>query len=70
MSETGGGGLVNPSKPNGGVSPMLGTPVLTEQQLGDFARDGTVLVRNGFDAAEAEQIQAWTQELAEYVYRV
>lgn len=49
---------------------MLGTPVLTEQQLGDFARDGTVLVRNGFDAAEAEQIQAWTQELAEYVYRV
>ena len=45
---------------------MLRTPVLADQHLGDFARDGYVLVRNGFDAAEAEQIQAWTQELAEF----
>ncbi len=44
---------------------MVSTPVLTEQQIGDFHRDGYVVVRGGFDAAEMKPIEGWTRELAE-----
>ena len=43
---------------------MLTTPVLTDQQISNFHRDGYVVVRVVFDAAEMQQIEAWTRELA------
>ena len=43
---------------------MLKTPVLTDQQIGDFRRDGYVVVRGTFDAAEMGRIDTWARELA------
>ncbi len=43
---------------------MLKTPELTDQQLGDFRRDGYVVVRGTFDAAEMGRIDTWARELA------
>ncbi len=43
---------------------MLKTPVLTDQQIGDFRRDGYVVVRETFDAAEMGRIDTWARELA------
>ena len=40
------------------------TPVLTDQQIGDFRRDGYVVVRGTFDAAEMGRIDTWARELA------
>ena len=44
---------------------MLQTPVLTEQNLKDYERDGFVIVRNAFNAADAAKIKQWTVELVE-----
>ncbi|MFQ5784526.1 MAG: phytanoyl-CoA dioxygenase family protein, partial [Alphaproteobacteria bacterium] len=44
---------------------MLETPVLTDQQISDFRRDGYVVVRGGFGAADMRRIEGWTRELAE-----
>ena len=43
---------------------MLKTPVLTDRQIGDFRRDGYVVVRGTFDAADMGRIDTWTRELA------
>ncbi len=44
--------------------PLLKTPVLTEQQIADFRRDGYVAVRGAFDATEMAHIHTWARELA------
>ena len=44
---------------------MLRTPVLTDEQINDFHKDGYVAVRGAFDAAGMQHIEAWTRELAE-----
>ncbi len=43
---------------------MLKISVLTDQQIGDFRRDGYVVVRGTFDAAEMGRIETWARELA------
>lgn len=43
---------------------MLTTLVLTDQQISNFHRDGYVVVRAVFGAAEMQKIEAWTRELA------
>ena len=43
---------------------MLKTPQLSERQISDFFRDGFVVFRRAFDAAEIERIEKWTRELA------
>ncbi len=43
---------------------MLKTLVLTDQQIGDFRRDGYVVVRGTIDAAEMGRIDTWARELA------
>lgn len=42
---------------------MLRTPVITDRQLAAFERDGYLVVRQGFDAAEMARIAQWTDEL-------
>lgn len=43
---------------------MLTTPVLTDQQIADFERDGFVVARGAFNADDVAQIDAWTRALA------
>ncbi len=43
---------------------MLKPPQLSERQISDFFRDGFVVFRQAFDAAEIERIEKWTRELA------
>ncbi|MBI3113956.1 MAG: phytanoyl-CoA dioxygenase family protein, partial [Rhodospirillales bacterium] len=43
---------------------MLRTPVITDDQLAAFERDGYLVVRGGFSAAEMALIMRWTDELA------
>ncbi len=43
---------------------MLQTPILTEQNLKDYERDGFVVVRSAFNAADMAKIERWTVELA------
>ncbi len=43
---------------------MIGTPILSERQIADFARDGYVVVPGAFDAGEAATIERWTREVA------
>ena len=44
---------------------MLKTPILTEAQIADFARDGYVVVPGAFDAGDAATIERWTREVTE-----
>jgi hypothetical protein len=44
---------------------MLRTPVLLDEQINDFHRDGYVVVRGAFGAAEMRRIEVWTRELVE-----
>ncbi len=44
--------------------PTLKTPVLTDQQIGDFRRDRYVVVRATFGATEMARIDTWARELA------
>jgi 2-aminoethylphosphonate dioxygenase len=43
---------------------MLQTPLLNDEQLAAFKRDGFVVLRNGFNEQEVEQIEKWTCELS------
>jgi len=43
---------------------MLRTLVITDDQLAAFERDGYLVVRGGFSAAEMASIARWTDELA------
>ena len=43
---------------------MLRTLVITDDQLATFERDGYLVVRSGFSAAEMALIARWTDELA------
>lgn len=43
---------------------MIKTPILTEQQIADFARDGYVVVTGAFDAEDAATIERWTADVA------
>lgn len=43
---------------------MLRTPVLSEQQVRDFERDGFVVARATFDEAETAELEGWIRELA------
>ena len=43
---------------------MLTTPVLTDRQIADFARDGCVAVPGAFGAADMARIERWTGEVA------
>ena len=42
---------------------MLSTPVLTENQVATFKRDGFVVVPGGFSPEQARTIDTWTREL-------
>jgi ectoine hydroxylase-related dioxygenase (phytanoyl-CoA dioxygenase family) len=42
---------------------MIKTPILTEQQIADFARDGYVVVPGAFDESDAATIERWTREV-------
>ena len=42
---------------------MLTTPDLTAQQIDEFERDGFVLVRSAFGAADMEKIDRWSTEV-------
>jgi 2-aminoethylphosphonate dioxygenase len=42
---------------------MLRTPAITDEQLAAFERDGYLVMRQGFSAAEMELIARWTDEL-------
>lgn len=44
---------------------MLKTPVLTEEQIADFQRDGYLVVRGAFDRDDIASIERWTREIAE-----
>ena len=44
---------------------MLQIPVLTDQNLKDYERNGFVIVRNAFNAENIAKIEQWTVELAE-----
>jgi len=43
---------------------MLRTPVITDDQLAAFERDGYLVMRQGFSAAEMALIARWTDEVA------
>lgn len=43
---------------------MIHTPVLTASQIADFHRDGFVIARGAFSAAEAAQFSDWLDEVA------
>jgi hypothetical protein len=43
---------------------MNDAPLLTKHQLGQFRRDGYLLVRGLYGAVEVQQIAAWTEALA------
>ena len=43
---------------------MLQTPLLTDEQLAAFKRDGFVVLHNGFNQQEVNQIEKWTCELS------
>lgn len=42
---------------------MLNIPVMTEDQIQSFHRDGFVLVRKAFDADAVKHVDRWTREL-------
>jgi ectoine hydroxylase-related dioxygenase (phytanoyl-CoA dioxygenase family) len=42
---------------------MIATPVLTDAQVADFARDGYVVVPGAFGAADAAVIERWAREV-------
>ena len=42
---------------------MLRTPLITDDQIEAFERDGYLVVRGGFNAAEMAQVARWTDEL-------
>jgi hypothetical protein len=42
---------------------MIATPVLTDQQVADFDRDGYVLVPGAFKGADAETLVRWVTEV-------
>jgi hypothetical protein len=43
---------------------MLTVPRLDDKHLGDFTRNGFVILRNGFSQRDMQQIEEWTSELA------
>ena len=43
---------------------MLTVPRLDDKQLGDFARDGFVILRNALAQGDMQQVETWTRELA------
>ncbi len=43
---------------------MLKTPVLDDQQIAQFHRDGFLIVRGAFDSGEAADITKWLEEAA------
>ena len=40
--------------------------MLTEQQIADFERDGYVLIKGLYNAAEMQDITTWTEEVSNY----
>lgn len=44
---------------------MLSTPVINEQQINDFKKNGFLLVKNGFNQEDISTIESWTTELAD-----
>ncbi|HJO74095.1 MAG TPA: phytanoyl-CoA dioxygenase family protein, partial [Rhodospirillales bacterium] len=42
---------------------MLNTPILNEEQINTFERDGYLIVSQAFFADEMKRIDTWTQEL-------
>lgn len=42
---------------------MLTTPILMHQQIGEFRKNGFVVVRGAFNAGEMKYIMKWTREL-------
>jgi ectoine hydroxylase-related dioxygenase (phytanoyl-CoA dioxygenase family) len=42
---------------------MIKTPILTEQKIADFARDGYVILPGAFDESDAATIERWTREV-------
>jgi hypothetical protein len=47
------------------MADRLATPVLGDGHVADFHRDGYVVLRGGFGAADIKRIETWTRELAE-----
>ena len=43
---------------------MLNTPVLTEEQIEQFKKDGFLIIKNGFNQEDASNIETWTTQLA------
>ncbi len=44
---------------------MLQTPVLTDQQVREFGKNGYLVVRSAFSSNETAKIETWTRELTE-----
>ena len=42
---------------------MLSTPIITDEQIETFERDGYLVLRQGFNADEMALIDTWTREL-------
>ena len=48
-----------------GAANRLRTPVLGDDHVADFHRDGYVVLRGGFNVADMKRIERWTRYLAE-----
>ena len=43
---------------------MLNTPILNQEQIKQFKRDGFLIIKNGFNQYDVDAIESWTTELA------